>query len=283
MQQQFKRILPKLIGTTYNATAVFHPRLAADWAFLTFCRIRNRGVRPDQVDFLKSAKSVTRKIVNLDIQEYQWEGPGDTVLLVHGWESNAARWRNLISMLIEADFNVIAFDAPGHGRSSGKFLNVVLYGECLEALLQIHNPVHLVGHSVGGMTILFNEFKRPNPNVEQIVTTGAPSEFYEIMEEYQVVLGLNDRMMRAFDRLVQDKFGYTIREFSTIKFAASNKKKGLLIHDKRDRVAPYHGSVNVHKAWRGSRLISTEGYGHSLHQEDVNTAILDFLKRKNSV
>lgn len=282
MQQQFKRILPKLIGTTYNATALFHPRLAANWAFHTFCRIRNGSVRPGQVDFLKSARSVKRKVENLDIQEYQWYGPGDTVILVHGWESNAARWRQLISMLAEADFNVIAFDAPGHGRSSGKFLNVVLYGECLEALLQIHKPVHLVGHSVGGMTILYNEFKRPNPNVKQIVTTGAPSEFYEIMEEYQDILGLSARMMRAFDRLVIEKFGYTIREFSTTTFAASNKKKGLLIHDKQDRVAPYHGSVNVHKAWKGSRLMSTEGYGHSLHQEDVNRAILDFLNGKDS-
>jgi len=281
MQQQFKRILPKLIGTTYNATALFHPRLAANWAFLTFCRIRNGSVRPEQVDFLKSAKQLKRKIVNLDIQEYQWEGSGDTVILVHGWESNAARWRNLISMLVEADFNIIAFDAPGHGRSGGKFLNVVLYGACLEALLQIHKPAHLVGHSVGGMTILFNEFERPNPNVKRIVTTGAPSEFYEIMEEYKAVLGLNDRMMRAFDRLVLEKFGYSIREFSTTTFAAHNKKNGLLIHDKQDRVAPYHGSVNVHKAWKGSRLISTEGYGHSLHQEDVNLAIVDFLKDSN--
>ena len=101
------------------------------------------------------------------------------------------------------------------------------------------------------------------------------------MDEYQAMLGLNDRMMRALDRLVVDKFGFTIREFSTSTFAATNEKKGLLIHDKLDAVAPYHASVNVHGVWKGSQLISTEGYGHSLHQEDVNTAILDFLKGKD--
>lgn len=277
MQNLVNKALPKLIGMTYNATAIIHPGLAADWALQTFCRIRKGGVRPEQAAYLDSADPVTRRINGLDIQEYHWKGPGDTVVLVHGWESNAARWRNLIDMLVASGFNVIAFDAPGHGRSGGKFLNVILYAECLEKIIDIHAPQHLVGHSVGGMTILYNEFKRPTPSVQRIVTTGAPSEFYEIMDEYRDVLGLNDSMMRALDRLVLKKFGFTIREFSTRTFAESNPKKGLLIHDKFDPVTPYHASLNVHEAWKASRLITTEGYGHSLHQPDVNKAILDFL------
>ena len=283
MQKQLQRILPKLIGSTYNATAHVFPKLAANWAFLTFCRIRKGGVGPGQAAFLATAKSVTRQINRLDIREYQWEGSGETVLLVHGWESNAGRWRNLVKKLIQADYNIIAFDAPGHGRSSGKYLNVPLYADCMNKLLELHRPAHLIGHSVGGMTILFNEYKRPSNSVQQIVTTGAPSEFYEIMDDYQAVLGLNDRMMRALDRLVVDKFGFTIREFSTSIFAAQNEKKGLLIHDKQDEVAPYHASQKVHEVWKGSRLITTEGYGHSLHQEDVNTAIVDFLNGKELV
>ena len=278
MQKQLQKVLPKLIGGTYNATAYIFPELAASWAFLTFCRIRKGGVGPGQATFLASANSVTREINSLKIREYQWQGPGDTVLLVHGWESNAGRWRNLVKKLIQSNYNVIAFDAPGHGRSSGKFLNVPLYADCLNEMLEIHTPTHLIGHSVGGMTILFNEYKRPATSVKQIVTTGAPSEFYEVMDDYRALLGLNERMMRALDRLVVEKFGFTIREFSTSTFAAQNEKKGLLIHDKQDAIAPYHASKKVHKAWKGSHLITTEGYGHSLHQDDVNEWIMDFLK-----
>lgn len=277
MQDLINKTLPKLIGMTYNATAFVHPELAADWAMQTFCRIRKGSVRPDQAAFLESARQVTRQINGFDIQEYQWEGPGETVVLVHGWESNAARWRNLIDMLVASDFNVVAFDAPGHGRSTGKFLNVILYAECLDKIIKIHSPKHLVGHSVGGMTILYNEYRRPAASVQQIVTTGAPSEFSEVMDEYRDVLGLNASMMRALDRLVLDKFGFTIREFSTRTFAKDNLKKGLLIHDKYDPVTPYHASQKVHEVWKDSRLITTEGYGHSLHQADVNKAILDFL------
>ena len=277
MSGVLQKILPKAVGFLYNITSYFGPGLAAQWAFSSFCRVRDRGLRPKQEAFLGSAKDKTRNIADHTIREYHWEGKGDTVLLVHGWTSNAARWRNLIRLLLEEDYNVIAFDAPGHGNSSGKFLNVPLYATCLEALIEIHQPIHLIGHSVGGMTVLYNEYKNPSEVVQKIVTTAAPSEFYEIMDEYQALLGLNIRVVRALDELILKKFGFRIREFSTSRFVATNDKKGLLIHDKLDSVTPYHASQKVHNVWKGSRLISTSGNGHSLHQVEVNKAIIEFL------
>lgn len=277
MSRVLQKIIPKLVGFLYNITSFFSSKLAARWALSSFCRVRNRGLNPKQESFLSDAEQLTRAIADHSIREYRWAGTGETVLLVHGWTSNAARWRNLIRPLVTHNYNVIAFDAPGHGNSSGKFLNVILYAECLENLLQIHQPTHIIGHSVGGMTVLYNEYKNPSDFVRQIVTTAAPSEFYEVMDEYQALLGLNGRMMRALDELVLEIFGFRIREFSTSRFAATNMKKGLLIHDTLDSVTPYHASQKVHKAWKNSRLMSTNGYGHSLHQEEVNKAILEFL------
>jgi len=180
-------------------------------------------------------------------------------------------------MLNKKDFNVIAFDAPAHGNSTGKILNAPLYARCLEEIIKKHRPKHLVGHSMGGMTAIYNEYKNPNKYIERMVTTAAPSEFYEIMEEYQAILGLSSRVINALDDLILEKFGFRIREFSTSNFVSSNTKKGLLVHDIDDPITPYHASEKVHKAWRGSHLISTTGYGHSLHQEDVNAAIVNFL------
>lgn len=279
MSRILQKVIPKLVGAFYNITSYFQPKLAARWAFYSFCRVRIRGFRPNQEAFLAAARHVTRSIADHSIQEYHWEGTGETTLLVHGWTSNSARWRNLIRLLITQDYNVIAFDAPGHGNSSGKFLNVPLYAECLEKLIQVHKPEHLIGHSVGGMTILYNEYKNPSKHVKQIVTTAAPSEFYEIMDEYKDLLNLNDKVIGALDNLILKMFGFRIREFSTSTFAAQNTKKGLLIHDREDPITPYHASEKVHKAWRNSRLITTEGHGHSLHQSDVNEAILEFLKK----
>ena len=277
MHPVLHKILPRIYGTIYNATALVHPKLVARWAFITFCTIRKGGINEQQANFLSEAVATPRAMEGLMIMEYQWGGSGDTVILVHGWESNSGRWRNLIQMLVEKDFNVVAFDAPGHGNSTGKILNVPLYARCLEEVIQTHNPKHLIGHSVGGMTTIYNQYKNPKNGIEKIVTTAAPSEFYEIMEEYQSMLGLSSRVMASLDQLVLKKFGFRIRDFSTSAFVASNTKKGLLVHDKEDPITPYHASEKVHKAWRNSLLISTSGFGHSLHQEEVNAAIVDFL------
>jgi len=145
-------------------------------------------------------------------------------------------------------------------------------------MIKKFNPKHLVGHSVGGMTLLYNEYKNSNPEVEKIVIIGAPSEFHEIMEHYQDLLRFNDRVMKALDDYILDRFGFRIHDFSTSKFAETNTKKGLLFHDRFDAITPYHASVQVSKKWEGSQLVSTEGLGHSMHQEGVNNQIISFLE-----
>lgn len=277
MHPLIQKILPKIYGALYNTTALVHPKLVAGWAFTTFCTIRNGSINGQQAKFLAGADASLRTMEGLEIMEYRWPGTGDTVILVHGWESNSGRWRNLIQMLNKKDFNVIAFDAPAHGNSTGKILNAPLYARCLEEIIKKHRPKHLVGHSMGGMTTIYNEYKNPNKHIERMVTTAAPSEFYEIMEEYQAILGLSSKVINALDDLILEKFGFRIREFSTSNFVSSNTKKGLLVHDTEDPITPYHASENVHRAWRGSHLISTTGFGHSLHQQEVNTAIVNFL------
>ena len=144
-------------------------------------------------------------------------------------------------------------------------------------MVKKYNPKFMVGHSVGGMTLVYNEYKNPNPQVEKMVIIGAPSEFYEIMGHYQDLLRFNDKVMQALDDYIQKRFGFRIHEFSASRFAAENTKQGLLFHDRFDAIAPYHASVAVHKKWKNSKLITTERLGHSMHQEEVNDQIISFL------
>lgn len=277
MKKLIAKIVPLAYGQFFNLGSLFAPKKMAHKAFNLFCTVRKGRVLPQQAPYLEEAKNGIEEAANHKLQTYHWPGKKDTVLLVHGWESNTFRWRNLIKKLREADFNIIAFDAPSHGHSSGKLLYVPLYEEALHHMIKKYNPKYLVGHSVGGMTLMYNEYKNPNPDVEKLVVIGAPSEFHEIMEQYQDVLRFSDRFMGVIDNYIQNRFGFHIRDFSISKFAKTNTKKGLLFHDKWDAVAPYHGSEQVHASWKGSKLISTEGLGHSMHQEEVNNEIIDFL------
>lgn len=273
-----KTLFAKAYGTYFNLVALLSPDRAAALAFQTFARVRKGRVQPMQKDFLEGAKHSLEAVSGHQIQTYQWTGPGPRVLLIHGWESNTFRWRNLIGILREAGFHIIAFDAPAHGYSTGKILHVPLYAECVQHMVETFEPSYIIGHSVGGMTALYHAHRHPENSVEKIVTIGSPAEFEEIVLSYQKMLGFNNRVLRAFDALIHKEFGFHMHEFATPRFVEGNTRKGLLLHDKLDRIAPFHASRKVHQAWKDSVLVPTEGLGHSMHQEEVNRKIVDFLK-----
>ncbi len=271
-------LVTRFLGGYLNFLVLFSPRLGARKAFAIFCKVRKGRVKPVQQAYLEAAKNGVESVSGHSVQTYSWPGKGPRVLLVHGWESNTFRWRNLIRFLQEADFSILAFDAPAHGHSSGTHFHVPLYTECLEHMVQKFRPKYVVGHSVGGMTALYHAHRYPSESVEKIVTIGSPSEFYEIMEDYQRILGFNNRVLKALDGFIFEEFGFHVHEFSTSRFVEGNPKKGLLLHDKLDPIAPFHASAKVHNAWKDSQLVTTEGLGHSMHQEDVNRQIVEFLK-----
>lgn len=278
MKALFKKLIPKFYGALLNLYVFLSPKKTAEKAFTIFTKVRKGRVLPHQKDYLDPVRHEQIDIGDHTIQTYKWPGNKETVLLVHGWESNTWRWHKLIEKLREAHFKILAFDAPAHGYSSGKYLYVPLYAEIVEEMIKIYKPDHLIGHSVGGMTLLYNEYQNPNAQVKKMVTIASPSEFHEIITHFQNLLGLSNKVSSALEIYVKRRFGFTIREFSSTRFVQKNNKKGLLLHDRWDKITPYHASENVHAAWKESTFITTEGLGHSLHQEDVNKKIIAFLQ-----
>ena len=273
-----RKLLPKIYGLYVNTLSYFSGKRAARKAFDIFATVRKGRVSEHQKEYLDSAKKDRLTVAGHQIQCYQWLGRGDTVILVHGWESNTFRWRNLIAKLKADHFNIIAFDAPGHGYSSGNKLHVPLYANVLQALVEEYRPKHIVGHSIGGMAVLYKEYLKSNSSLEKIVTVASPSELYEIFNHFQRLLGLNTTVMEALKTYVLENLNFQIDEFSSAEFVRSNVKQGLLFHDKLDKITPYHASEKVHSNWEGSQLVSTEGLGHSMHQDEVNDAIVQFFR-----
>ena len=278
MNNLLNKYIPLAYGSYFNTLALFSKKKAAEKAFKLFCTPRKGRVLEHQKDFLNEAKSDIITTQNIELQTYRWKGNKETIILLHGWESNVFRWRNLIDFLKKENYNIIAFDAPAHGNSTGTILNVPLYTLCAEQIIAIYKPSYIIGHSVGGMTTMYNQYKNPNNSIEKIVSLGAPSELSEIMTHYQNLLKFNTTVMNSLNIYFKNTFNFNINEFSISKYSQSISQKGLLVHDEFDTIAPYSASERVHKNWKNSTLITTQGLGHSLHQEDVNHQIIDFLK-----
>ncbi|MDJ0342385.1 alpha/beta hydrolase [Streptomyces sp. H10-C2] len=85
---------------------------------------------------------------------------GPTVVLIHGWTCSTIFWAPLIREL-PADFRVVAYDQRGHGRSAtpdrAGYSTEALADDLaavLEAVVEEGERAVLVGHSMGGMTLM---------------------------------------------------------------------------------------------------------------------------------
>ncbi|MCX2963310.1 alpha/beta fold hydrolase [Gordonia aquimaris] len=98
--------------------------------------------------------------VRLNVERYgPADADGDVVVMVHGWTCNTAYWYPQINHLA-GDRPVIAYDQRGHGASElGRVRpTIAMLGQDLNRVIEATVPngrrAILVGHSMGGMTIM---------------------------------------------------------------------------------------------------------------------------------
>jgi len=269
--------MPKIIGSYINTVYSVAPNKATKRAFKIFCTPRKGSILPHREDFLNSAKSNIIEHNNTLVQTYHWKGNNDTVLLIHGWDSNAFRWKSLVTRLQKENYNIIALDAPAHGNSQGSILNVPLYTEFVKLVVEMHEPKHIIGHSIGGMTTIYQQYKYPHPKTEKLVILGAPSELQDFVNQYQSILSLNNKVIKSLEADIKNRFGFKSNEFSISSFAKKIKIEGLIIHDENDSVALFKDGEAIHNNWNNSTLIKTKGLGHSLHNNSVYKDIISFI------
>jgi len=61
------------------------------------------------------------------IKGWRWNHPAERkVLILHGFESSAINFDRYVKPLIKKGYEVLAFDAPAHGRSGSKTITAPL-------------------------------------------------------------------------------------------------------------------------------------------------------------
>ena len=278
MKKILNKYIPRVFGFYFNISVHFSKKKISEKAFKLFCTPRKGKVLKQQKAFLSDAKDDILETNGISIQTYRWKGNGSTVLLMHGWESNTFRWRDFIPKLQAEDYNIIAMDAPAHGNSTGKLLTLPLYAACAQTVIEMYTPKYIIGHSFGGMSMVYNQYKFPNTSIEKLVSLAAPSELSDFMRQYKLILRASSKLMNGMEQYFIETYGLKFKEFSSPKFIQSNTKKGLLIHDELDVIAPIWSSQQVHSNWKHSVFIKTKGLGHSLHQDKVRNQVIEFLK-----
>ena len=270
-------IIVKTIGMYYNLLSYFSKSYAANKALYLFTKPRKGRITEQQSDFLHTAFQEELTFEKYPVMAYRWLGKGQTILLVHGWESNAARWKPLILQLKSKGYNVIALDAPAHGNSGSRTFNALLYSEFINVVANRFNPDIIIGHSVGGTASVFFQHKYQFKSIQKIILLGAPSEFTGVIKRYTDMLGYNQRITSKMETTIIERFGNHPKSFSTAKYLETIQSEGLIIHDEDDTIIPYDDAILIKNSFKNSKLITTKGLGHSLNHESVTTHIHEFL------
>lgn len=108
------------------------------------------------------------------------------VLLIHGLNEHCERYRELATFFNENNYAFYSYDQIGHGRSSGLRNhsnikdNLTDITNMLERIKQENPelPVYLIGHSFGGLLVLFHALNTDNPVYEKVLASAPAVQPY---------------------------------------------------------------------------------------------------------
>ena len=271
-------LLTKLVGLYINLISFFNPEKAKQIAYTIFSQPRKGKIKNGKLPkTLQSAEQETLTYDGENFQVYTWPGNAEIILLLHGWESNASRWKKLLQYLKPLGKTIIAIDAPAHGQSTGKEFNAPRYAEFIHVLLQKYQPKTLIGHSIGGAAIAFYLNKYPNDHIDKIVLLGAPSSFKKISDNFINLLSLNKKVQNRLEQYYHQKFNIHINDFAGHLFAQNFTQKAIIAHDADDAVIKVEEGRQYAAAWKNAIYIETQGLGHSMHDKALYQQIAEFV------
>ncbi|MBP6183055.1 alpha/beta fold hydrolase, partial [Flavobacterium sp.] len=237
MKKMFYFLLTKSIGSYINLMSFIAPKKATQMAHSYFSEPRKGKFTIDKLPkTLQGAHSETIQHNDDVIQTYIWKGNETIILLIHGWESNSSRWKKMLPYLKKSGSTIIAIDGPAQGLSNGKEFTVPKYAEFMDVVAKKYQPHHIIGHSMGGQTSLYYQYKYQNPSLQKMVILGAPSDFTIILKNFTSLLSLNNTVTKALKNKYTEYLNQHLDQFSSKEFVSKIDVKGLLAHDIEDTV-----------------------------------------------
>lgn len=275
-----------LVARGLNALAHVAPSLAGRIAFTLFCSPSKKTPKKEELNFLATADLTYETLDGRKYGVWHWGFKGPTALLVHGWESHSGRWRKMVPILLNAGYQVIAVDAPAHGRSDGGRFTMIEYAGIIRFLLQKYTPVDLViGHSVGATSVAWalgtsGQAIRPK---KVILLAPFTSLRYTLTKSVKSI-GISDKLLNEAVKHIEKFFKVAYDDIDiTHRSHLLSDIDTLIIHDRTDKVTAYTESELLHAAWPGSTLLLTEGFGHGLTAPEVYQTLEDFIVMEESV
>jgi pimeloyl-ACP methyl ester carboxylesterase len=266
-----------------NLMHVLNTRWAAASALDLFQRPYSRRSRKDP-PIWEQAKKLTLTSGNDRLAGYCWRSPnpsGKQLLVAHGFAGNCRSFDRFIRSLVAKGYDVIAYDAPGHGKSTGSRLNLLTYKWVLEDIIKHHGKFDAyLAHSLGGMSLMLALENLGFHHQEKIVLIAPLIEAHRAAENFGRFLQLPNELMGYVEKEIELRAGHPLHWYSLPRLVQQHKGHILWIHDKEDVTTPYIDMTEIlDQSPAHIEFFITEGLGHSRIYRDnkVRKKVLDSL------
>lgn len=276
-----QRLAFRYIRTKFKVLTALSKKKAGEEAFELFCtpQYRNKKKLPK---IFQEAEELYFKLEGNTIRGWRFNHPSEKrVLIVHGFESSAINFDRYIKPLVRKGYEVLAFDAPAHGRSSGKRITAPLYKATIQHINKLYGPIHsYMAHSFGGLAVslALEEFVHTSEN--KLVLIAPATETTTAIKRFFRFLQLEDSIKPAFENVIIKKGGKKPEWYSISRAMKNIEAKVQWYHDEEDDTTPHSDVLKVkEKNYPNIDFVITKGLGHRRIYRDnkVAKSIIDFL------
>ncbi|WP_339881748.1 alpha/beta hydrolase [Polaribacter vadi] len=274
--------IPKAIQWFFKTINIFSDSISLYFASKLFTTPINFKIPKRELAMDEAAQKKTLHVSSIqkDIHILSYGYSDKKVLLTHGWAGRRTQLYMIANLLLEKGFMVIAFDAPSHGKSTGKTTNLLEYIASIKAINKEFGPFEAaVGHSFGAMAIMNTQAE--TAIFKRLITVGSGDTMEDILINFANNLGLNANFGHQLKKYFEKKWNIQLIDYDTNEVAKKVKIPVLVIHDVLDGDVAVSCAVNIRLNLKKGTLLLTEGLGHTKILRDKETAnrIVNFIKQ----
>lgn len=276
-----QRLFLKYIRTKFKILSSISKTRAAKKAFKLFCTPQHRNKKQLPPVFEK-AELLQFLFEGDTVRGYRWNHPREKkAMILHGFESSVVNFDRYIKPLVQKGYEVLAFDAPAHGRSTGKRIHVLIYKKMVRYICERYGPIQsFIAHSFGGLSICLALEEMKHDKSVKVVLIAPATETKTAIDNFFTFIELDKSVRKEFDHLIT-KLGGTPPEWYSVSRAAEHIKADVLFfQDIDDHMTPLKDvQPIIDKNYPNFHFIITKGLGHRRIYRDskVSKQIIDFL------
>jgi pimeloyl-ACP methyl ester carboxylesterase len=276
-----QRLAIGYIRTKFKLLSAVSKKKAAEKAFDLFCTPQRRNIKPLPKIF-EQAEKLHFKLDGHTVKGWQWNHPAERkVLILHGYESSVTNFDRYIRPLIKKGYEVLAFDAPAHGRSGGKKINAPLYKRMIQEIHKKYGPVQsYMAHSFGGLAVSLALEEISHTADYRLALIAPATETSTAINSFFTFLKLEPAIRVEFEKVIIKAGGVSSEWYSIKRAMKHTKAKVLWFQDEDDEVTPISDVLKVKaENYPNIEFVFTKGLGHRRIYRDnkVTKSIVDFL------